>query len=410
MKFFLFISFCLAWISTSAGCQTIHWLVFADTHDEHVGHITLNSANSFYRDFIDIVNASLMAEDIRVNIQEVKGDALSPNKCKDAIAELQCGPNDIVVFYYIGCGYNTAENKSLLPLMNMGSLHKEESIPLSWVHESIKKKKPKLLVSIGLCDNLYLSEGRSPEEKYYALNSSVTVRNAEKSISDLFMNYTGDIVIASSSLNQCSSVNTHTGVDYFTGMFVSVFDEMQKAGILDWYSLLGEVSHRVGFITKGNQQPIWKCNLVRVNQNVHECSLPNLRETAAELTVSRFWNNLSQYCKTYDIKYLEEVEKDCYTKGCRVSDSLMIHFAEQMRLKVEASNSYQLGSYMNGFEKARRNGIVLISVRDIKEIYNQNNLCVVSCQVKMKGAINVDLADLFYVREGKITKIVSQDN
>lgn len=402
----ILIAIILGMFATIANCQTIHWLVFVDTND-NIGHLSMISRKLLFHDFIDVTNAHLSEKGISIDMHDIWGESLSPNMCKEVISNLKCESNDVVVFYYIGHGYNTAENNSLFPLMNIGSSNIGESIPLSWVHESIKKLNPRLLITIGMCDNI-LYETLSPGQSARLSDSGgihrheFTISKEEDSISGLFMNYKGDIIVTSSSLGHPSFGNT--GGDYFTNALVSVFDEMQNIDKLNWYGLLNEVRHRVEFITKEQQVPTWKCNLTRL-QYGQEKDVSDICKTYAEMTARRFWENLSLYCKTGDDEYRVKVEEECYAR-CRVRDSLMTKLAEQH--DYPKMSSYMLESCMNCLEKEIINSPVEITIGDIREIYNQENLCIVSCHIKISGAINAEFTDLLYVREGMITSIINK--
>lgn len=273
MKFLIVII--LGMFATIANCQTIHWLVFVDTNDNQIGHSSMNSRKHLFHDFIDITNTFLSEKGVNHDVQDIKGDSLSPDRCKEIIKNLNCKPNDIVVFYYIGHGYNTVANNNPFPLMTMGTTDLKESIPLSWVHESIKKKNPRLSISISVCSNSF-HEKRLPEQetaldsmnnKLHTHNLAIKSVNTEKSVCDLFLNYKGDIIVTSSSLKQPSF--GLSDIDCFTYSIVSVFEKMYKAGTLDWCNLLKETRHEVDTITDGKQKPIWECNLTHKYQFNH---------------------------------------------------------------------------------------------------------------------------------------------
>lgn len=88
----------LSMFATIANCQTIHWVVFVDTNDNHVGQISIKSRNCLFHDFIDVANASLLAKNFKVDIHDVKGDSLSPSKCKEVISNLKCESDDVFNF------------------------------------------------------------------------------------------------------------------------------------------------------------------------------------------------------------------------------------------------------------------------------------------------------------------------
>lgn len=137
------------------------------------------------------------------------------------------------------------------------------------------------------------------------------------------------------------------------------------------------------------------------NDSVH------LEATAAEKTVRRFWDNLRLFCESKEPCYREGAIKECAgRKGreCLVNDSLMTLFASLLELSQQ--KSYMLDSYLRGFQSAIRNGSVDIAISDIKEIDNTEDLSIVSCHVKVTGAITAESEDLFYIRNGKVSKIM----
>lgn len=119
-------------------------------------------------------------------------------------------------------------------------------------------------------------------------------------------------------------------------------------------------------------------------------------------------DNLSLYSKTSDIEKITKAEEECHPSACRVRDILMIQYAKQENYPL--SQSYMLDSYLIMFENAVANSPVEISIGDIEEIYNQENLCIVSCHIKITGTINAEFTDLFHVKKGKISLIKSTNN
>ena len=139
-------------LTMNIQAQTIHWLTFIDTTDPNVGKIDINTHKVLYARWINLVNATLNEEGYNINIIDIYGNETSPEKCKEIINNLQCNTNDIIMFYYVGHGTENT-NVSKFPLMWMAQHNVNKCIPLSWVHETLKKKGARLTISIGMCCN-----------------------------------------------------------------------------------------------------------------------------------------------------------------------------------------------------------------------------------------------------------------
>ena len=127
--------------------------------------------------------------------------------------------------------------------------------------------------------------------------------------------------------------------------------------------------------------------------------------TIAEKTVRRFWDNIRLWCETQDSDYRGKAIKECDKREFRVCDSLMIQFASQSGLPN--ADSYMLESYLRIFQSAIREGAVDIAIVDIKEIENTKDYSIISCTLHLTGAINTEVRDLFYIKNGKVLKITS---
>lgn len=130
-----------------------------------------------------------------------------------------------------------------------------------------------------------------------------------------------------------------------------------------------------------------------------------IESTVAEKTVRRFWDNIRLWCETKDPDYRGKAVKECHKRECRVNDSLMIQFAYQSGLPN--ADSYMLDSYLRIFQSAIREGIVDITIVSIKEIENTEEDSIISCTLYLRGAINTEVKDLFYIRNGKVLRIAS---
>lgn len=122
-------------LPTLVNAQTIHWLTFIDTTDKNVGQIDKNGREVLYNHFVNVVNAALTEKGYKTNIQDIYGTTLTPQKCKDIVSSINCAPNDIVVFYYIGHGTHGTVGGDVWPMMFMAQDNPNYLIPLKWVHD-----------------------------------------------------------------------------------------------------------------------------------------------------------------------------------------------------------------------------------------------------------------------------------
>ena len=135
--------------------KTIHWLLYVDTKDSDVGYLDVNGREYLRKQFVNPVNAALSGE-YQTDIKDNYGDNCSPYKCKSDIQNLRCSPQDIVIFYYIGHGgrsYRTDANQHPWPKMWFSQDDPDKMIDLGWVHDQLKAKNPRMLLTIGMCCN-----------------------------------------------------------------------------------------------------------------------------------------------------------------------------------------------------------------------------------------------------------------
>lgn len=283
MKRLLFITLILLGFSNiQLQAKTIHWLTFIDTTDGvgqpegGVGEIDQNTRKLLYARWINLVNASLSEEGYGVNIVDIYGNKTSPENCKNIINDLQCDREDIIVFYYIGHGTENT-NTSKFPLMLMAQTNVNKFIPLSWVHETLKKKGGRLTVSIGMCCN---ARQGAPGivAPTFSMNYGNTYvdPNMSQNIKKLFLDYRGDLIVTSASPNESSwTCNSALGLtDYFTINIIDYFNIiLPDVDNPNWEHMLSVVKKTVYQDVKNNpniqrispgttQTPIWDNHLI----------------------------------------------------------------------------------------------------------------------------------------------------
>ena len=137
----------------------------------------------------------------------------------------------------------------------------------------------------------------------------------------------------------------------------------------------------------------------------------NAMSQNSEYVVSRFGSNMSSWTQTKSIQYRKTIEQICSgSRKIRVSDKICMDLAREEGLS--GIDSYTLDTYLNCIFNKVMKGSLSIMYSNIRKIPVQSlsntdsrGLDLVVCNVRATGMINYDVKDLFYVRDGKITKI-----
>lgn len=255
----------LAFILPSiADAQTIHWLTFIDTTDKNVGQIDKNGREVLYNHFVNVVNAALAEKGYKTNIRDIYGTNLTPQKCKEVVSSLNCSPNDIVVFYYIGHGTHGTVGGDVWPMMFMAQDNTSNLVPLKWVHDQLKGKGAKLTATIGMCCNVFQDINRRSTPSFGVNYGNTFLTDTEKNaIQQMFLSNQGDFLLSSASPGQSSvGGNTPLGpMDLFTCVLVKNFEDSASEGSLEWNSLFNDIKSVVNEVTGGKQTPIFVSNL-----------------------------------------------------------------------------------------------------------------------------------------------------
>lgn len=250
--------------------KLIHWLLFIDTEDEDVGQLDVVGRNVLCQRFVNVVDAALGTVGYSSVPHNNHGPKCRPEYCTQEIRNLQCGKNDIVVFYYIGHGARSDKqgNDHLWPQMCLGQHDYNKYIDLEWVHNELKKKNPRMLLTIGMCcnKNSNIPTARVPA---FAVNYEPGALSEQKTeqIKKMFLAKQGDILATSASPDQYSHgcTSSYGDLDLFTCCFVDAFKDCLAQNKLNWQNLFTMTKSDVADISSGKQVPIFRINLQNSN-------------------------------------------------------------------------------------------------------------------------------------------------
>ncbi|MDE7110901.1 MAG: caspase family protein [Muribaculaceae bacterium] len=249
--------------------QTIHWLTFIDTTDKNVGDIDKNVRKVLFDRVVNNINAAIKEKGYSVNILDIYGPDVSPQKCKNLVTSLSPDSDDIVVFYYVGHGTHGAPGGDKWPMMAMAQHNPSLLIPLKWVHDQLKSKNARLTVTIGMCCNSHDNIPRlnSPSFCVNYSNASLTEREI-RGLQKLFTGYIGDILITSASPGESSGcVNTPLGVlDTFTWCFLNELALSSNDNNPTWADLTSDLTSSVSTVSRA-QTPYPHTPVYAVNVN-----------------------------------------------------------------------------------------------------------------------------------------------
>ena len=266
-------------ISVGLNASTIHWITFINTDDPHVGESDKNAKSLIYDRLVRTVNLELSQYGYDHKIYDFYSGNFTKQNCMNVVNSLVCDTNDIIVFYYIGHGYRVSKDTTRYkyPTLLFGNDIKS-SIPLSWIHQSLKDKKAKFTLTIAVSSNI-ITEGIQEVDITDVLlpsvqNCSEISPNSfqyKSSLASAFLGCKGDIIICSASPGQCSwAVQTPFGsMDVFTYVFISSYESIMFGKDFLWPDFLKVISGATEEATKDMplydvQTPIYDYNLKRI--------------------------------------------------------------------------------------------------------------------------------------------------
>ena len=246
------------------NAQQIHWITFIDTTDKDVdalgvdhgvGQMDKNIRQILYGHWINTINAALAPKGYKSDIKDYYDERTTPENCKLVVENLQTKPEDIIVFYYVGHGARNINDPSQYPQMLLAQNDEKKCIPLEWVHKVLKSKPSRLVITIGMCCNVYDEVLSAKQGVSFSPNSGRAYAeiNEVANIQKLFLENKGDIIISSSDKGQPSwggEFKEIGEIDFFTYCLIANFgEEVMKSPEPSWDNLLANVQNDVNDLT-----------------------------------------------------------------------------------------------------------------------------------------------------------------
>lgn len=141
------------------------------------------------------------------------------------------------------------------------------------------------------------------------------------------------------------------------------------------------------------------------------CLAIGIHAQKSEYVVRSFATNMQSWGQTSKLEYQRNLQKLCDgAKSVRVADEIVESLAAKNGY-IGNGGSYFLETYLNCLIKEIKKGIT-IQYSDFRTIsssettvYDTQGLDLIACNIVISGAVNYNVKDLFYVRNGKISKI-----
>lgn len=230
MRFVLYLSLmsfvCLLGLPAH-GQAKLHFIVFADTDDTSLGEANRKTYNYLTNDFGP--HAAQFAG-LSLDMATFSGNRCRATELDQKLASLNVGNDDVVMFYFIGHGWNNRTNE--YPSLIFGNAGADRatletsSRNLVSIYEQIRAKKPRLTLVIGEACNKERNDDPPVTSKREAIPMKPVTPDPAK-YKWLFRNYAGSLLMSSCKRNQFSfsdpkggwlGVSLHATIDNLLGV------------------------------------------------------------------------------------------------------------------------------------------------------------------------------------------------
>ncbi|ADI37631.1 putative uncharacterized protein [Waddlia chondrophila 2032/99] len=250
VKFAFILIFCAA-ATIRLEAATLHTILVGDTMDESIGDSTVMDLFKMRRQMEKVAKYSGMEHhQVKISGYEVLADNIL-----GALDLLQCGEDDVVVFYYSGHGYRT-ESKEGNPWPNLYFSIESKGIDLSHIRDLLEAKNPRFLIVIADVCNSFVPDEFAPPLMQKFWSCSAIEEIAAANYRSLFLETSGTLMISSSEVGEYSWGTMKGGL--FTVAFLQNLEKTAESDSYpEWELILDKTAQAISDV----QHPQWDLNL-----------------------------------------------------------------------------------------------------------------------------------------------------
>ena len=199
----------------------------------------------------------------------------------NVLNQLQCSPDDIVIFYYSGHGGRNDNDKSEFPQMCLKYNYYQNAnfVPVHEVQTRLANKNARLALILTDCCNV-ADSGISPKLiEAPARGATPNEADVAQRMRKLFLNAKGMLTFTGSQKNKPSY-----GPDEIGGLFsVSFWTALHNVGKgsinPDWVTVVDTTKKLTAYLSKNNQHPMAQNNIVAASASTN--NVPSTTTTVA---------------------------------------------------------------------------------------------------------------------------------
>lgn len=260
--------------------QQIHAILVSDTSDPSIGDGCQRNHDFMIEKLRMIANKA----DLTFKLTEITDYQVNTKKILGVINKLKVDQNDVVWFYYSGHGINSSKDRwprLLIP--------GRQKLPLSDLHEQLKSKDPRLLLTIGDCCNFTING--VPLEAGLSSKAPFLSENCER----LFKEASGAILASGSSPNQASNYFDNIGGIFTSSLIDALKESLQgeNGDKADWGAVFQrsvQLTRDLATVFDKPQKP----QFIGTEQILYEPILANFNNVYASESLLKETNNLDQ--------------------------------------------------------------------------------------------------------------------